>query len=275
MRRILVAIFALAACGETPYQPMLGGMYGYHDRKDGDDRYMIVVRVNGSTSQATAHQYGYRRAKEVCTDESNPLGDFDIVHEKDGADGVDDFSFKVEVTCKSGVSVPALKRREVIEEELPVAGIVASATPVGTTGWRVVVRNDSDENIQLIWDESSFVTPDGESGGRLVRGETRKIDTDKAQPPSPIAPHSTLREIVLIDKFIELEELEKDASKHREHVTKKLHDQIIEGRKEVSRLIVGGHMYLVFATDDGKHTWKGVVRRAVNPAEPAGQKPGE
>ena len=62
--------------------------------------------------------------------------------------------------------------------------------------WEVAVFNNTPNNIMIIWDECVYVNSLGQSS-RLLRGSTRVIHSDRAQPPSPVAPNSTLRQLVI------------------------------------------------------------------------------
>jgi hypothetical protein len=70
-------ILILAGC-TTPYQPKPRGLLGlvssagYFDKYLGDDTYLIAVRVNRYTDEATAYEYFHRRAGELC-------GDYDVL----------------------------------------------------------------------------------------------------------------------------------------------------------------------------------------------------
>ena len=60
---ILVLSILLISCA-TPYQRM-GLLGGYTDQYLGDDIYLITVRVNAYTDEATAYEYFHRRANEI------------------------------------------------------------------------------------------------------------------------------------------------------------------------------------------------------------------
>ncbi len=64
MRAIMLAALAATSCA-TPYQAN-GFRGGYEDTNLGAGRWLITVHVNAYTSRATAVQYTYRRAAELC-----------------------------------------------------------------------------------------------------------------------------------------------------------------------------------------------------------------
>lgn len=49
----------------TPYQ-QLGFEGGYTNQYLGNDTFLITVRVNAYTDEATAYEYFHRRANEIC-----------------------------------------------------------------------------------------------------------------------------------------------------------------------------------------------------------------
>jgi hypothetical protein len=62
---------------------------------------------------------------------------------------------------------------ETVEATTPIAGLTIAFEADGTAGWKLTARNDTDGMLSLVWDESSFVTGDGKSWGRLVPGVRR------------------------------------------------------------------------------------------------------
>lgn len=83
----------------------------------------------------------------------------------------------------------------------PVDGIEVLLVPSAVSGWTITIRNQRDEGVNVVWDESSFVASDEISRGRLLRGETRLMDSAKTQPASPLAPRSTLQEFVIPEQL--------------------------------------------------------------------------
>jgi len=130
---------------------------------------------------------------------------------------------------------------------LVIAGIVGcsskSSDPLGQIEvklesrgegiWNITVANRQAAAVKILWDESSYVGADGKSRGRLVRGETRRIDVGKPQPPTPVAPNATIEESVIPESYAS------DVRASLEPDEK-------------------GTMYLVIESSTGKHTWHGV-----------------
>lgn len=113
-------------------------------------------------------------------------------------------------------------------------GITISVEPSGSAAWNLRIRNGRATAVSVVWDESSYVA-DGESFGRLIRGETRKIDTGKQQPASPIAPNTMLKEWVIPEKFA----------------------PILESDGTLTPEMDLGTLHVVFVGDAGKETWSG------------------
>ncbi len=115
----------------------------------------------------------------------------------------------------------------------PLGKIEVKLESNGEGMWNVTVANHQAAAVKILWDESSYVGADGKSLGRLVRGETRRIDVGKPQPPTPLAPNATIEEDVLPESYAS------DVKASLEPDEK-------------------GTMYLVIETNTGKHTWHGV-----------------
>lgn len=115
-------------------------------------------------------------------------------------------------------------------------GVEVSIEPSGVAAWNLTIRNARATAVSVVWDESSYVAG-GISAGRLIRGETRKIDVAKQQPNSPIAPNTALKEWVVPEKLAPM--LDGDATLN----------------PEAER----GTLHLVFASDAGKETWSGAI----------------
>jgi hypothetical protein len=94
-------------------------------------------------------------------------------------------------------------RHESVSAAHGVDGLEVTARPSGNVGYTICVTNRTRETVKLLWDESSYVASDGRSLGRLIRGQTRQMDTAKAQPPSPIAPGATFEEWCVPEGHVE------------------------------------------------------------------------
>jgi len=85
-----------------------------------------------------------------------------------------------------------------------VAGMTITATPAGAWQvWNIEATNDTGDLVSIDWDRSSFVGNDGDSLGRLIRGETRKIDSAKAQVKLTLAPSAKAKQLVIPEAFVE------------------------------------------------------------------------
>jgi hypothetical protein len=160
--------------------------------------------------------------------------------------------------------IPMAPRTETVETETAIDGVEIAATPVGAASWKLLVVNNTDGQISIAWDESSFVSSQGESAGRLIRGETRKMDIAKAQPPTPVPPHARASEVVLVEKLVESEEMESDYVGFKAkygYVTKPLNDLIVPARKQRQATIRGGALNVTIQFPDGKKTWIGRVSK--------------
>jgi hypothetical protein len=166
-------------------------------------------------------------------------------------------------TAPKRVPVPVIERAESVEEEAPVEGLRIRGVPYGATGWKVQVLNDTDQPISIVWDESSFVASNGVSAGRIVSGNTRRIDIGRSQPPAPLAPGAATTEILFAEKLYEVEAVELKTAEHAaEHggISPDLARIRQRTRAETASTIIGGKLYLAIQTANGKQTWRGVIR---------------
>jgi hypothetical protein len=151
-----------------------------------------------------------------------------------------------------------LVRRERIETESAIDGVLILAKPFAGAGWTIGIKNETDASISILWDESTFVANGGSSQGRLIRGETRRMDVGRSQPPTPLAPKADMVQRVLVEKALAYEEIEArmDGSlRDRDEVSK-----ILEIRRVRQESIVGGRVHLVIDVGGTKKTWTGIVR---------------
>jgi hypothetical protein len=157
---------------------------------------------------------------------------------------------------------PLPDRSERIETTAPIDGLEIAATPYGSAGWRVKVKNDTDATVTVVWDESSFVSRGGSSGGRLIRGNTRRIDVAKAQPSTPVPPNASAMEVAFIEDIIEAEKNEATYAEHDAKyggVSPEMERLIVRQRSSIKKLIAGGTMHVTVQLSDGKKTWSGRV----------------
>ncbi len=146
----------------------------------------------------------------------------------------------------SGSAVRSTSNRGSSTETVDVSSTIASLTfgfeASGFAGWKITIKNDSDEMLSLVWDESSFVACDGSAWGRLISDDTRRIDLENAHPPSPIPPHSTVTAIAFPES----------------------QTQALEFGYDLRRYLDKGHIYLTIQTSTGsKVTASGSVAESV------------
>lgn len=221
-----IAVLALvAACGPTPYQPM-GSDGGYAEEKLGARSYRVVVKINRQTDIAKAGIYLARRASELC---GGKYMHGDVVRLDDG--------YEVGTTIRCGEDEPRPSRLDVVAA---VDGISVSLRPVGYRAWELRIANTRQAGVLVAWDESSYVV-DGESWGRLIRGETRKIDTANMQPASPVAAGAMLRQIVFPERFTETTD-DEDTSD-----------------LPLKRFLEYGTINLVIVSGETRETWQGSI----------------
>lgn len=157
------------------------------------------------------------------------------------------------------VEVPRLRRSQIVETSSGVDGVYIAATPSGAAGWTLTVTNNTPAVMTVHWDESTFVASTSEGAGRLIRGETRKIDSANQQPATPVAPGSTLRQSVVVEKMIDAEELEAEIAKKRLR-SPDVVQRIAKTRASRNALLVGGTLHVTVQVADGKKTWSGIVK---------------
>lgn len=156
---------------------------------------------------------------------------------------------------------PELVRTESVREKVGFDELAITVKPSGAAGWTIRVHNDGDKLVRIIWDDSTFVTSTGESAGRLIRAKTKKIDVEKSHAPSPVPPGAGLTEDVVVEKFVDYEELEADEQKDQEERGRIFQSpsKIKEARGVIERLMVGGRINLVLDVGGEPKTWVGEV----------------
>ena len=153
--------------------------------------------------------------------------------------------------------VPPLVRNQIVRGQA-VGGIEIDAKPYGAVSWQLAIRNTTDAMVSVKWDESTFVTSNGASVGRLIRGETRKIDISNAQPATPVAPGSMISEVVIPEKGADSEEDEAAATAHTA-MPKAWIPRVLRRRESEARLLVGGKLVITLDAGGKPLTWTGVV----------------
>ncbi len=82
----------------------------------------------------------------------------------------------------------------------PLPEVTIGITPFGN-GWDLEITNNTENIIKFLIDESSYVTTDGKAE-RLIRGHTRVIHSDSAQPPLPIPPKASFKDSLFPEKIM-------------------------------------------------------------------------
>lgn len=158
------------------------------------------------------------------------------------------------------VKLAPLERHHHVDEEAAVEGFEVVVKPVGASAWRVSVKNNTDSVSSLLFDESSFVASTGMAAGRLINGNTRKIDSAKTQPPIPVPPGAAVTEWALPEKMITFEEQEEKFAEYTGRwVRASLGAAVDAEREKREKLLVGGKLFVTIQTASAKLTWRGVV----------------
>lgn len=162
--------------------------------------------------------------------------------------------------------MPPIERREAIVEERSIAEISVEIQPVGAAAWSVTVGNEGDDTISVLWDESTVVLANGNSVGRMIRGETRRVDTAKTQAPSPVPPHARNTEEILAEKIVGEEDAERQVVSDMKnwgrppgYMLPRYIKRVVAAREAREQALVGAHLYLVVQMPSGKKTWAGRI----------------
>ena len=163
--------------------------------------------------------------------------------------------------CYNAPAFPPVARHERVTTEKEIEGFTLKAVPVGAVGWGVRVTNKTDALALVVWDESTFTTSASQSAGRLINGDTRKIDSAKAQPSTPIAPGANMTQFMIPESYIDAHEREADAAQIT-FPTQRQVDAVTNERFVRAKQIVGGKLYVTVQSASGKQMWVGVVIEA-------------
>ncbi|HVY79867.1 MAG TPA: hypothetical protein VG994_02705 [Steroidobacteraceae bacterium] len=161
------------------------------------------------------------------------------------------------------------KRDHIVTEERGIDGVAVRTAPVGGAAWNVSIENNTDNPMSVLWDESSFVVSSGEAAGRLIRGETRKLDTAKSQPPEPIPAHAKLVQTVFAEKLLPVEEIEEKWQGMDLRMAAIAEARGIRAKRNA--LLVGGKLSLTIDVAGTKKTWTGVVVSNAAASSPSGR----
>lgn len=88
-----------------------------------------------------------------------------------------------------------------VESTSRIAGLDIEVSRANGDLWRVEAKNNTRSPVSLIWDESSYISTEGNSS-RLIRGKTRVIHSGQTQPASPIPPNSLLNEVFIREDLV-------------------------------------------------------------------------
>lgn len=116
----------------------------------------------------------------------------------------------VEVDTRIDTTYPTTSKPfYVMRAKAALPGLKITATPVGEPWvfWTLTIENTRDDEVTINWDRSSFVGRSGRSDGRLLRGETRKIDAARAQPSTTIPARASIEQMVIPERLIAIAEM--------------------------------------------------------------------
>jgi hypothetical protein len=171
--------------------------------------------------------------------------------------------------------LPALVRAEHLEQATAVDGIELAGAPAGAAGWQLTIRNNTDEPIEFVVDDSTFAHPDGTVVSRLIRGESKGLDGFQPQPAVRIVAHEVWTGVVHVSKLMRAEDIEQRAP----DLETKIHsssdpkrrgaeadDLYRKERAEVARSVIGGTLVVALKRSSRTDRWTGTV--VGSPAEP-------
>ena len=121
-----------------------------------------------------------------------------------------------------------------------VPDISVSLTPTGSI-WNASIINNSDKTIKFLIDESCYVTTDGRVD-RLIRGQTRKISSDRSQPTMSIPSKARYNDFLIPEKFASLDDYSLMYPPNPVDLTKK------------------AKIYLIFEINGEKKTWSSEIQ---------------
>lgn len=160
--------------------------------------------------------------------------------------------------------IPMPPRTETVATEHAIDGIAVSARPASVVGWSFLIVNDTDAPVSVLWDESTFVAESGDSMGRLIPSDTRKMDVAKEHPPMPVPAHARANAIALIENAVAVEEMEGDyaeTARKYDGVSARMNELIEKNRALRKKAIGGGRIDLVIRIGDSRATWTGRVSK--------------
>lgn len=160
------------------------------------------------------------------------------------------------------VDLEPLERAERVTTESAIDGLQIEAVPSGAAGFTLRIKNESDQSGSIIWDESTLVASTGESAGRLIRGETRRMDVNNAQPPTPLPANAAIVQLVFAEKMTGAEQNEGEAAQIQQRdggVLPRIRELMLASRERRRLAMIGGRLNLTIQIAAEKRTWTGVI----------------
>jgi len=100
----------------------------------------------------------------------------------------------------STLQLPVYSQEYQVTQPLP--GITADINLLANQ-WGLTVRNDSDDAVKFLIEESSYVTTGGRAE-RLIRGQTKKLFSGFPQSSVTIPPKARYEGVIVSENFAEL-----------------------------------------------------------------------
>lgn len=110
---------------------------------------------------------------------------------------------KVEVRREAPRRPIRIEWSQRITERAPCEGIRIGAAYAGRGLWRLRAINDGEVLVRVLWDESAYITAEGDSS-RLIRADSRRLDVVKTQPASPVPPGARLEKSFTAETFADV-----------------------------------------------------------------------
>jgi hypothetical protein len=167
--------------------------------------------------------------------------------------------------------LPPNDRFQHLEPTQTVEGLGIEATPSGAAGWRLVIRNNTDEPVTFSIEDSSFTLSGNKGASRVIRRDTPRLEAHKPQAPAQIAPHDSWIGILLVTQLLRAEDAEAKGLEYQEKIQAdpdaswqkqkgaELEDLITKERALVAEAVIHGTLTLAFQRSGGPATWSATV----------------
>lgn len=136
----------------------------------------------------------------------------------------------------------------------PIEGVEVHAAPLLFLGWSLVIGNNTDENVEIVWFQSSFVGSD-----RITYGALRKVVPGQIEGQVMIStiipPHAIAGENVVAEKPI--------GNLHAAGVVTS--SQVDDYRRQFQSIVTGGSFYLELNMHGTRRHWAGVLADTATP----------